>query len=151
MKPVEFELNGRTLHLLLNANALFACYDRFGSKDDLLEKITGANGESWDNTVWVLVKLAQQGEAWRRYMGEDPIPMLTEAEAQRTMSPKDALMARAAIRAAYERGFQREDVSEEETVDLFLSEWQKKTAPVSPDPAGSASRRSFWDYLLRKR
>lgn len=150
MKPVEFDLNGRTLHLLLNANALFACYDRFGSKDDLLEKIVGTNGESWENTVWVLVKLAQQGELWRRYCGEDPIPMLTEAEAQRIMMPLDAVRARAAIRKAYALGFEREEIGEEEKVDLFLSEWQKKTEPASRAQNGLALPRSFWGFLSGK-
>lgn len=151
MKPVEFKLNGRTLHLLLNANALFAFYDRFGNKDDLLEKITGADLASWENTVWVLVKLAQQGEAWRRYMGEDPIPMLTEAEAQRTIMPLDAIRAKEAIREAYALCFQREENHEEKEIDLFLAEYQKKTEPALRDPSGSALRRSFLRYLSKKR
>lgn len=151
MKTVEFELNGRTLHLLMNANALFACWDRFGDKGDLMAEIAGTDGESWDNTVWMLVKLAQQGEAWRRYMGEEPVKLLTAEEAQRTMLPPDAIRARAAIREAYALCFRREEDQEEKEVDLFLAEYQKKTEPASPGPNGSASRRSFFASLFGKR
>lgn len=151
LKTVEFELNGRTLHLLMNANALFACWDKFGDGDDLMERIAGTNSESWDNTVWMLVKLSQQGEAWRRYMGEEPIKVLTAEEAQRTMLPSDALRARAAIRTAYALCFQREQEQEEQEVDLFLEEYQKKTEPVSPAQSGSASQRSFFACLFGKR
>lgn len=151
MKTVEFELNGRTLYLFMNANALFACWDKFGDKGDLMDQIAGTDSASWDNTVWMLVKLAQQGEAWRRYQGEDPVKILTAEEAQRTMTPADALRARSAIQKAYALCFEREQASEEQEVDLYLAEWQKKTEPASPEANGSASRRSFWASLFGRR
>lgn len=127
MKTVEFELNGQTYHLLFNAAALFDCYDQFGDKGELLDHITGTSRESFDATVWMLVKLAQQGELLRRYQGETPERMLTVEESSRTMSPPDALRSRAAIRAAFSRGFDREIESEEdEEIDLGLLELQKK-------------------------
>ena len=150
MKTVDFELAGRTYHLLLNGAALFDAYDRFGDKGDLLDHIAGTARDSFDNTVWLLVKLCQQGEAWRRHNGEDPQPMLSTDAALLLLGPMDVIRARAAIRAAYAMGFEREDPSEEEEIDLGLLELQKKTEPASPEASGLASRRSFWASLFGK-
>ena len=148
MKTVEFELNGRTYHLLLTGAALFDAYDKFGDTGDLIEQIVGTTRASFDNTVWMLVKLAQQGEAWRRHNGEEQLPMLTVEEALRTMCPLDVIRARAAIRAAYAIGFEREAPDEEEAVDLGLLELQKKTGLALLDPVGSPSRPSFFASLF---
>lgn len=151
MKTVDFELNGKVFPLFWNAAALFAAWDRFGDKGDMMDHFTGNTEESWNSTVWMIVKLAQQGEAWRRYSGEDPQPMLTVEEVQRTACPMDVIRMRAAIREAYFKAFERETASEEEEIDLGLLELQKKTAPASPDAGGSASRPSFLASLFGRR
>lgn len=148
MKTVEFELNGRVHHLILNGAALFDAYDKFGDKGSLLDHMTGTSRESFDNTVWFLVKLAQQGEAVRRFQGEEPAPMLTAEEVLRTLRPVDVLRAQAAVREAWALGFERETVPEEEEIDLGLLELQKKTEPGSPAPSGWTSRPSFWASLF---
>jgi len=131
LKTVEFEFDGQVHHLLLNAAALFDCYDHFGDKGDLLDRITGTSREAFDNTCWMLVKLAQQGEAYRRYMGEEKAPMLTVDRVQRVMGPMDMLRARSAICDAYHLGFERKSLTEEEKVDIGLLELQKKTGLAS--------------------
>lgn len=129
MKLVEFTLQGEIYHLLLNGTALFDAYDRFGDKGDLIDRVTGSTKESFENTVWMLVKLAQQGEAYRRYMNEEAKKMLTVEAAMRTMGPRDVVRAREAIREAFAVGFEMETPSEEEDVDYGLMELQKKTEP----------------------
>lgn len=151
MKTVEFTLNGKEYSLLWNATAMFAAWDQFGDKGDLMEHFAGADSESWNNTVWMIVKLAQQGEAWRRYSGEEAKPMLTVEDVQRTAGPMDALRMRSAIREAYYKGFEREAPDKEEEIDLGLLELQKKTESGSPEPSGSASRPSFLAFLFGKR
>lgn len=131
MKLVDFELDGQKFHLLLNAAALFDCYDRFGDTGDLTDHITGTSRESLDNTVWMLVKLAQQGEAYRRYLGFEKEKMLTVERAQQTMAPADVSRARAAIWETVHLGFSRQHRSEAEDIDLGLAELQKKTALAS--------------------
>lgn len=148
MKTVEFELNGRVHHLFLNGAALFDAYDKFGDKGSLLDHMTGTGRESFDNTVWFLVKLAQQGEAMRRFQGEEAAPMLTVEEAVRMLRPVDVLRAQAAVREAWSLGFAREETPEEEEIDLGLMELQKKTEADSPAPAGWTSRPSFWGSLF---
>ena len=129
MKLVEFTLQGEIYHLLLNGTALFDAYDRFGDKGDLIDRVTGSTKESFENTVWMLVKLAQQGEAYRRYMNEEAKKMLTVEAAMRIMGPRDVVRAREAIREAFAVGFEMETLSEEEDVDYGLMELLKKTEP----------------------
>jgi len=152
MKSVDFSLGGQTYHLLLNAAALFDAYDHFGEKGDLLERLSGTSKESFDDTCWMLAKLAQQGEAYRRYTGMDRQPMLTEDRARALLSPQALLLAREAIREAYYLGFARTVHREDdEDIDLGLLELQKKTASASPGQNGSNGRPSFWTFLSRTR
>lgn len=144
MKLVEFTLHGKVFHLLLTGAALFDAYDRFGDKGDLVDHVIGTNRESYDNTIWMLVKLSQQGEAYRRFMKEEALPMLTVDEAMRTMGPKDVVRARVAIREAFAAGFEMETLDEEQEVDFGLMELQKKTGLVSPGQNGLFERLSSW-------
>lgn len=150
MKPVKFELNGKEYSLLLTGAALFEAYDRFGDTGDLIDRITGADSESYENTVWMLVNLAKHGEGYRRHMGEDAQPMLSVETATHTMGPRDVVRARAAIRQAFIYGFEREHASEEEEIDLGLLELQKKTELGSRGQSGLAARPSFWGFLTKK-
>ena len=150
MKLAKFELNGQEYHLLLTGAALFEAYDRFGDKGDMLELMAGTNQESFHNTVWMLVNLCKHGEAYRRYMGEDTLPMLTVEAATRTMGPKDVVRARAAIRQAFDFGFERKELTEEEDVDVGLWELQKKTELASRVPSGLAARLSSWGFRTKK-
>lgn len=144
MKLVKFDLQGTEYHLLMTGGALFEAYDRFGDKGDMMERITGTDRESFDNTVWMLVLLAKHGEAYRRYMGEDATPMLSVEAATKTMGPKDVIRARDAIRRAFAIGFEREELSEEEEIDLGLLELQKKTGLALPEQSGLAARLNSW-------
>ena len=148
MKTVEFQLDGQVYHLILNGAALFDAYDEFGTKGDLLDLVTGTSRESFDHTCWMLVKLAQQGEAVRRFQGEEPSPMLTPMQAQRMLTPVDVVRARAAIRAAVAIGFEREAPDEEEEIDLGLAELQKKTGLASRGRGSFSGPLKFWASLF---
>ena len=143
IRTIEFPWEGHTYHLLLNAAALFDLYDKFGDKGYLLDHIDGTGRKSFDATAWILVKLAQQGELLRRYQGDDPGPMLTYDAVIRTMSPRDMIQARDAIRRAYAAGFGRDVPPEdEEEEDLGLLELQKKTEVTS-------GKQSFFMWLRK--
>ena len=62
MKTIPYELNGHTFYLCLNGQALFDAYDKFGYEDFLTQHIEGKDKQSFDNTCWLLAKLAEQGE-----------------------------------------------------------------------------------------
>ena len=150
MKLVEFTLQEQTYHLLLTGAALFDAYDRFGDRGGMLDRISGNTRESFDDTVWMLVLLAKNGEAYRRHMGEDKQTMLTVETVVRTMGPKDVLRARAAIRSAFAVGFGRTEENEEREVDMGLLELQKKTGLASPGRSGWSALRNFWASHTRR-
>lgn len=143
-------MNEQTYFLLLTGAALFEAYDRFGDKGDLMERITGTDSESFQNTVWMLVTMAKHGEAYRRHMGEDARPMLSVDTAMRTMGPRDVIRARVAIRQAFAAGFERKETSEEEEIDEGLLDLQKKTELVSRVRSGLAARLSSWGFPTKR-
>ena len=131
MEMTTFSLSGQDYHLMLNASALFDCFDHFGSEDSVLDKIIGDDQESFDATCWVLAKLSEQGAAVRRLQGLEPGPVLSESTARLLLDPKDLVRARRAIREAWEAGFHRTEHQDNEAIDLGLLELQKKTGAVS--------------------
>lgn len=78
MKTIPYELNGHTFYLCLNGQALFDAYDKFGYEGFLTKHIEGKDKQSFENTCWLLAKLAEQGELVRRWQGLDRGPIAPE-------------------------------------------------------------------------
>lgn len=130
MKPYDAKLCGQSLCLLLNAQALFDLYDRFGADKFLTDHIEGTDKASFEATCAILSKLAEQGELWRRWQGLDRRPVLTEGWFRAHLAPFDVADAKEAIVQAVRLGFEREERADEPDMDLGLMELQKKTAPT---------------------
>ena len=126
MKIFDYDFNGRTFHLAMNANALFDTYDKFGDKRSIAELPKGTGKKSFDATCWMLAKFAEQGELVRRYDGFKPEAIVTESYFRLHMKPLDVLSAKKALEQAIMLGFAREEESTEEK-DPYLAEYQKKT------------------------
>lgn len=151
MKLTSISVDGRELHLCLNAAALFDLYARFGDKGSLLDHIEGRDRKAFYNTCAMLAKLAEQGELVRRYQGFTPAEIITEAQLRLLMGPLDVVASKAAIRRAVALGFGREVVDEKEKrVDLGLLELQKKTEAACAAPGICRWLRSFWDWMCGK-
>lgn len=131
MRTVDFVCCGKPLTLYLSGAALFDCYDKFGTQGHLLDHIQGSTKKSFDATCWMLWKLSEQGELYRRWMGMDRREVPSEGFFRANLGPLDVLDARAAISRAVELGFRR-DVPEPGGVDLGLMELEKKTAATEP-------------------
>ncbi len=127
MKTVPFRHKGRTYHLLMNAAALFDIYEKFGSKGFITDHIRGNNRTALEAISWMLAKLAEQGELWRRYQGFEGGEMPSEEMFLMTLLPMDMLEARRAIEQAVHEGFRMEEGPERSEVDIGLLELQKKT------------------------
>lgn len=127
MKTVEFEFNGKTYYLCMNGAALFECYEKFGTKQDITSYITAPTKKGFNNTCWLLSVLSEQGTAVRRYLGLPAPKPLTELECFILLKPIEVVNAKHQIVKAIALGFaQTEDGTEE--VDLGLAELnQKKT------------------------
>lgn len=127
MRLTPFELGGATYQLLLNGSALFQIYDKFGHEGSVSDPIKGNDQKSFEAVCWYLFKLAEQGELYRRFEGQTPLPMPKENFFQLCLSPLDVPRAKAAIQEAILAGFTREEEPPPGTVDLFRAEWEKKT------------------------
>lgn len=132
MRTTPFPFRGQTFHLLLNAAALFAIYDRLGDTDSVARHITGNSKAAFENTCFYLAVLAEQGELLRRHMGYDREPIPSEELFRVGLRPLEAATAKGAILEAIAAGFAREAAAEPKETDLGLLELQKKTAAGSP-------------------
>lgn len=128
MKTIPYELNGHTFYLCLNGQALFDAYDKFGYEGFLTKHIEGKDKKSFENTCWLLAKLAEQGELVRRWQGLDRGPIVPVEYFRAHLRPLDVAGAKDAIREAITLGFSREEERERLVRDLGLEELQKKTA-----------------------
>lgn len=125
----EFAVAGHTWHLCLNGAALFDIYEKFGDKGSIVDHIKGSNKQAFQNTCWMLYKLAEQGELVRRHLGYNAGKFPTEHTFRALLKPREVPMARDAITEAVLLGFAREEPDEEKAVDMGLLELQKKTEP----------------------
>lgn len=128
MKTFPYELDGHKFYLCLNGQALFDAYDKFGYESFLTQHIEGKDKKSFENTCWLLAKLAEQGELVRRWQGLERGPIVPPEYFKTHLRPLDVAGAKDAIREALSLGFSREEEREKRVRDLGLEELQKKTA-----------------------
>lgn len=128
MKTFPYELDGHKFYLCLNGQALFDAYDNFGYEEFITKHIEGQSKASFENTCWLLCKLAEQGELVRRWQGLERGPIVPVEYFRAHLRPLDVAGAKDAIREAITLGFSREEERERLVRDLGLEELQKKTA-----------------------
>lgn len=140
MKTVPLDVCGHQITLLLNGQALFDCYDRFGMDKFLTEHIEGQSKESFEAACWMLAKLGEQGELYRRWQGLERRPILSENYFRVNLSPRETITVKDAIRNAVYLAFTREETDEDEVTDIYAEELKKKRKRgASPAPTGSRS------------
>ena len=125
MKGHEVDLCGQHLYLLLNGQALFDIYDKFGTKGFITDPLKDNNKAGFEATCFFLAKLCEQGELLRRWEGQTRGPVLSEQYFRVHLAPRDVYRAKDAIVTTIRIGFARE-AEEEHDVDLGLVELQKK-------------------------
>ena len=152
MKSVKIELAGATCYLCMNAAALFAIYDRYGTKGSVLDPIQTGDKAGFEATCWFLATLAEQGELVRRWQGHTPSKIPTEQRFRAMLRPSEASAAKVAIARAASLGFSRDVQDDEpEYVDVGLRELQKKTGLRRVLAAICRSARSFWAWMCGRR
>lgn len=152
MKTVGIELTGVTYYLCMNAAALFAIYDKYGTKGSVLDPIQTGDKAGFEATCWFLAKLAEQGELVRRWQGHTPGKIPTEQRFRAMLRPAETAAAKVAIARAVSLGFSREVQDDEpEYVDVGLQELQKKTKLLRVLAAICRSARSFWGWMCGRR
>lgn len=148
MKTVEFELHGKKYYLCMNGAALFDCYDKFGTKGEIIDNINKATKKGFINTCWLLAKLSEQGAAVRKYMGLESEKPLDETYLQLMLKPVDVLDAKLKIMEAISLGFARNE--EESTFDPWLAEIEQKKTVKSQGRDTSTLGRRFSGFRRKK-
>lgn len=148
MKTVEFELHDKKHYLCMNGAALFDCYDKFGTKGEVIDNINMATKRGFINTCWLLAKLSEQGAAVRKYMGLESEKPLEEEYLRLMLKPVDVLDAKLKIMEAVSLGFARSE--EESTFDPWLAEIEQKKTVKSQERDTSSWVRRFLGFRRKK-
>lgn len=114
--------------LLYNAAAHFAAAEKY--PEGLFKELHKPNVESYDAAFWTFAECAKQAELWRRFMGERPKKILTEAEWRMAIKPAQIGKMVAKVLTAMSEGL-AEDKDEDEEIDEVLMELEKKTGKTS--------------------
>lgn len=122
---VDIKVNQHELHLLLNGEALFNFYERYGKEKTLLAQLEADDKEGFERMVWLLCELALQGELYRRYQGEDRGKIFPYNQALAEILPGDIPRIKLALTMAIREGFARQHPSDED-LDPWLAEIEKK-------------------------
>ena len=149
MKVHEVDLCGQHLYLLLNGQALFDLYDKFGTKGFITDPIKGSGKKSFEAVCYYLFKLSEQGELYRRWQGQTHGPILTEQFFRVHLAPREVAAAKDAILTAIVLGFRREE-KEAGDLDLGLVELQKKTGSPCRARIGCSCSRSFCGWICAR-
>lgn len=127
MKYTEFSLNGQTLFLLYNGEAMFSLMDTVG--ENQVEEISKEGRDGFSALCSTLHILAVQGELARRYEGYEKGEIVTREKIAALLSPNDIYAAKSAVMNAMIKGFNCEYKDEDEVIDEVLQEIEKKKEP----------------------
>ena len=117
-----------SVKLLYNAAAHFAAAEKYPG--GLPTKLREPGVESYDAAFWAFAECAKQAELWRRFMGENPKKILTEAEWRLAIRPAQIQTVVAKVLEAIMAGL-AEEKDDEQEIDEVLLELEKKTGKTN--------------------
>ena len=131
MNTIEYTFGGKTVHLYLNGEAMFA----ISALDDqlpegapeILELMKQHTPEGIDARCRVAQILAQQGENCRRYLGYSPERVPDAGELKLLLTPVQQLGLLSAVYRAINSGYEGGAANQTGDIDLGLAELEKKT------------------------
>ena len=131
MKTIEFSYGGKTLHLYLNGEAMFALDalndERGEDQPEIVDEALEHNAAGFASLCKVAVILATQGENCRRYLHYSPERVPTEKELLLLLSPMQMIGLRAAVARAINTGYGEAADDDDGDIDTGLAELEKKT------------------------
>ena len=131
MKTIEFSYGGKTLHLYLNGEAMFALDalndERGEDQPEIVDEALEHNAAGFASLCKVAVILATQGENCRRYLHYSPERVPTEKELLLLRSPMQMIVLRAAVARAINTGYGEAADDDDGDIDTGLAELEKKT------------------------
>ena len=113
-----------SVKLLYNAAAHFAACEKY--PDGLIAEMGKPGVASFDAMFWAFTEAAKQAELYRRFMGETPKRIITEAEWRMIIKPGQMSKATGMLMDAITAGLSSGD-DEDQEIDEVLMELEKKT------------------------
>lgn len=133
MKTIEFTFGGKTLHLYLNGEAMFAIEalndERPEGEPEILEQVLAPENTSasFSAICKVAVILAAQGENCRRYLHYSPERVPDARELLLLLTPMQMVSLRNAVYQAVSAGYGNVGEDGGGDIDTGLAELEKKT------------------------
>lgn len=131
MNTIEFDYGGKTLHLYMNGEAMFAidALDEASAEDspEILDLIALNTQDGITALCKVAAILAQQGECCRRYLQYAPARVPDAQELQLLLTPMQLLSLRAAVYRTVSSGYGTAGEDGDCDIDTGLAELEKKT------------------------
>lgn len=126
-RTVTTTIAGVERQLCYSVSVMFDMADKYGNIQKALDIIQESNQEAFDAVRWFAVKMANEAELCRREAGYDYLPMITEKDVSKYMSPIEFADLREAVVNAISAGYRREvDGNGNEERDLGLEELNAK-------------------------
>lgn len=127
-RMVAANIRGEERYLNFSIAVMFDAIDEFETVSNLLELIQKESTDGFKALVWVLVRMANDGELVRRSQGYDKQPMMKESDISMRIHPLEYQELRNAASNAILAGYRREHVPGEdgEEIDLGLEELEQK-------------------------
>lgn len=126
-RTVTTTIAGVERQLCYSVSVMFDMADKYGNIQKALDIIQESNLEAFDAVRWFAMKMANEAELCRREAGYDHLPMITEKDVSKYMSPIEFADLREAVVNAISAGYRREiDGNGNEERDLGLEELNAK-------------------------
>lgn len=124
MKTIEMKLRGNPVRLLCNNAAIFEMQDALGK--DLNAALNERGKKGVENLYTAALIMAEQGEAYRAYLGKERGKVIPREFLEIVLSPYEVLELKEKVFEAINAGYEREIEEEEKEIDLGLLELKKK-------------------------
>lgn len=115
-----------SVKLLYNAAAHFAACEKY--PEGLIKEMSKQGVESFDAMLWGFTEAAKQAELYRRFLGETPRKILSEAEWRLIIKPGQMSQATNMLMDAIIAGLATDNNDEDQEIDEVLAELEKKTS-----------------------
>lgn len=123
---VEYNFLSRSYRLMYNGAAMFALNEKFPGLEGVFETIMESTPSGTDALYDVWLILASNGEAVKKWLGYEAVPLPEKDELAAMSAVDDLARMRDAVAAAIMAGLGREYESKAKVIDLGLEELEKE-------------------------
>lgn len=117
-----------SVKLLYNMAAHLAAVDKY--PEGLMDELRKSGKASFDAMYWAFAECAKQAELYRRFLGESPRRILTEADWRLLVKPGQSGKMTEMLLTAIAKGL-GDSSDDDQEIDEVLAELEKKSGKTS--------------------